>query len=138
MLNPYHGLSLGEFLLLFMQRLIAFFTGHLSFHELASDEIQVLVLMGVAISSALVGTFLVLRRMTMLANSLSHTILMGIVLAYFFSQSSSADAIAPMHAMLLASLLTGFLTAFLTEFLTKEDVCKKMQAPGLSLPVFLL
>ncbi len=131
MLNPYHGSNLGEFLLLFMQRIIAFFTGHLSFHELASDEIQVLVLMGVAISSALVGTFLVLRRMTMLANSLSHTILMGIVLAYFFSQSSSADEIAPMHAMLLASLVTGFLTAFLTEFLTKVGRLQEDASTGL-------
>lgn len=81
--NPYHNQTFCEFILMFIHRMAKLMTGQLSFQQLASDEIQVLVLIGVAISSALVGTFLVLRRMTMLANSLSHTILMGIVLAFF-------------------------------------------------------
>lgn len=82
--NPYHGHSLFEFLGEFAKRMSSFVTGGLSLDQLVSDEIQILSLMGVAISSALVGSFLVLRKMTMLANSLSHTILMGIVLAFFF------------------------------------------------------
>jgi manganese/zinc/iron transport system permease protein len=135
--NPYHDLTFWEFILKFFLRLGALFTGQLSFHQLVSDEIQVLVLMGVAISSALVGTFLVLRRMTMLANSLSHTILMGIVLAYFLNHISSpheighADDIAPMHTMLFAALITGFFTAFLTEFLTKTVKLQEDASTGL-------
>lgn len=81
--NPYHGQTFWGFFVELAKRLGALTTGQLSFDQLVSDEIQVFVLIGVAISSALVGTFLVLRRMTMLANSLSHTILMGIVLAFF-------------------------------------------------------
>ena len=88
--NPYHGQTIWGFIFLFIKRMTAALTGQLPFDQLASDEVQVLVLMGVAISSALVGTFLILRRMTMLANSLSHTILMGIVLAFFFSSSCSS------------------------------------------------
>jgi len=42
--------------------------GKLSFFQLASDEVQMFVLMLVAISCATVGSFLVLKRMTMLAN----------------------------------------------------------------------
>lgn len=102
--------------------MVALLTGNLPLQELASDEIQVLVLSGIAFSSALVGTFLVLRRMTMLANSLSHTILIGIVLAYFFSMGSAHDHEGPtasMLSLLLASLLMGLLTTYLTEFLTK-------------------
>ena len=135
--NPYHDLTFWEFILKFMQRLGALFTGQLSFQQLASDEIQVLVLMGVAISSALVGTFLVLRRMTMLANSLSHTILMGIVLAYFLTLISSPQEgghtadIAPMQTLLFAALITGFLTAFLTEFLTKTVKLQEDASTGL-------
>lgn len=135
--NPYHGLTFWEFIFKFIERLVALFTGQLSWQQLASDEIQVMVLMGVAISSALVGTFLVLRRMTMLANSLSHTILMGIVLAYFLTLTSSSHDkehtadIAPMYNMLLAALLTGFFTAFLTEFLTKTIKLQEDASTGL-------
>lgn len=134
--NPYHGKTFWAFIILFAQRMGAFITGKLSFAQLASDEIQVLVLMGVAISSALVGTFLILRRMTMLANSLSHTILMGIVLAFVMSSFSSheeehASYIAPMQTMILAALITGFLTAFLTEFLVKTGKLQEDASTGL-------
>lgn len=135
--NPYHDLTFWNFLLIFFQRMGLFAAGQLSWNDLASDEIQVLVLMGVAISSALVGTFLILRRMTMLANSLSHTILMGIVLAYFFTSLSSHQeishdqSIAPMQAMLIAALVMGFLTAFLTEFLTKTMKLQEDASTGL-------
>jgi manganese/zinc/iron transport system permease protein len=112
-------------------------TGQLPTDQLASDEIQVLVLLGVALSSALVGSFLVLRRMTMLANSLSHTILLGIVLAYFLSSFSSvheggdSEHVAPMEIMLFAALLTGIITAFLTEFLTKTGKLQEDASTGL-------
>jgi manganese/zinc/iron transport system permease protein len=135
--NPYHGQTFWGFIVLFMQRMGALMTGQLAFEQLASDEVQVLVLMGVAISSALVGTFLVLRRMTMLANSLSHTILIGIVLAFFLSSFSfhsedgHASYIAPMQIMLFAALVTGFFTAFLTEFLVKVGKLKEDASTGL-------
>ncbi len=134
--NPYYGQTFWGFLLLFFRRLGALLTGELSWEQLASDEIQVLVLIGVAISSALVGTFLVLRRMTMLANALSHTILMGIVLAYFFMRLSgpleeTGHSFVPIEAMLVASLLMGFLTTFLTEFLTKTMKLQEEASVGL-------
>lgn len=134
--NPYHDQTIGGFLLLFMQRMGALIIGQLSFQNLASDEIQVLVLIGVAISSALVGTFLVLRRMTMLANSLSHTILMGIVLAFFLSSFSVSDegsesSSASMQILLFAAIVTGFFTAFLTEFLVKTGKLQEDASTGL-------
>lgn len=131
--NPYQNVHFLDFVLLFIRRTAELFTGRLSFSELVSDEIQVFVLTGVAISSGLVGTFLILRRMTMLANSLSHTILTGIVLAYVFSRGGSTESggIAPMHAMLIASLFMGFLTAFLTQFLTKTGRLQEDASTGL-------
>ncbi|WP_068467368.1 metal ABC transporter permease [Candidatus Protochlamydia phocaeensis] len=136
-LNPYNNKTFFEFFLQFFVRVWELMSGQLAFQQLAADEIQLLVLMGVAASSALVGTFLVLRRMTMLANSLSHTILMGIVLAYFFTlinpfyQKEQVTYIAPMQAMLIASLITGFLTAFLTQFLTKTGQLQEDASVGL-------
>jgi manganese/zinc/iron transport system permease protein len=133
--NPYHGQTFWSFLLLFLQRIGLLFTGKLRLDQLASDEIQIFVLMGVAISSALVGTFLVLRRMTMLANSLSHTILVGIVIAYFLSVLSAGQrehgAMPSMQMLIGASLFMGFLTAFLTEFLTKRGKLQEDASTGL-------
>lgn len=85
---------------------------------LASDELQLLVLTAVAISSALVGAFLVLRKMTMLANSLSHTILLGIVIAYLIAGQAVSTEGFPLHILLFASVVTGVLTTLLTQLLT--------------------
>lgn len=134
--NPYHNQTFFGFFVQFFNRLWLLLTGKLPWDQLATDEVQIGVLAGVAASSALVGTFLILRKMTMLANSLSHTILMGIVLAYFFTmhndpQSTHNGQIAPMQAMLIASLIMGFITAFLTEFLTKTGQLQEDASMGL-------
>lgn len=131
--NPYHGETFWGFLLEFGRRMGALLIGRLSFDQLVSDEIQVLVLIGISISSSLIGTFLILRRMTMLANSLSHTILIGIVLAFFLTSASlrGQGEIPPMEIMLVAALATGFFTAFLTEFLTKTVKLREDASMGL-------
>jgi manganese/zinc/iron transport system permease protein len=122
-MNPYYGQSFWGFFQTLALRLYSFATGLLPIDGLASDEIQMLILSGVSISCALVGTFLVLRRMTMLANSMSHTILLGIVGAFLLTKDGLLDQTGhqPLNieALLFAALLTGLFTAFLTEFLTK-------------------
>lgn len=122
--NPYSNADFFSFFGVLITRLWGYLTGQLSGDHLVADEIQLLVLCGVAVSGALVGTFLVLRSMTMLANSLSHTILLGIVLVYLIAhQTDFALGDHPGHLkvqwMLAASVMSGMLTAFLTEFLTK-------------------
>lgn len=127
-LNPYSGTTFFEFFSVLLHRIGLFLTGQLSVSAIASDEIQLLVLAGVALSAATLGCFLVLRRMTMLANALSHTILLGIVLAYFVINTGMFSGGAPqgeydlvsIQAMMIASLSMGILTTFLTEFLTKH------------------
>ncbi|CCB92133.1 putative metal transport system membrane protein CT_070 [Waddlia chondrophila 2032/99] len=125
-INPYMGQNFLSFIAVFAMRMRLFFTGQLGIQELVSDEIQVFVLAGVAVSSSLLGCYLVLRKMTMLANALSHTILLGIVVVYFFSvyMLPGSDGYAHLHlsirALLAASLLMGIVTTFLTEFLTKS------------------
>lgn len=118
--NPYSGQNFFGFFYQLTKRIFAFLSGDLAVDNLATDEIQILVLMGVAASAGIVGCFLVLRRMTMLANSLSHTILLGIVGAYLFTSFNQphSDTLS-IQALLIASVITGLLTAFLTEFLTK-------------------
>jgi len=119
--NPYSGQSFIGFFAVLFRRIWELMTGQLALSELATDEIQIIVLFGIASSAALVGSFLVLRKMTMLANSLSHTILLGMVGAYLFSGAASDlnSTGPPIQAMLCAALFMGILTAFLTEFLSK-------------------
>ena len=128
--NPYSGVDFFGFFQVLFARI---FNGDIL--SPASDEIQILVLMGVAISGALVGTFLVLRNMTMVANALSHTILVGIVGAYLLlssvgALSESFEGISLLH-LTFASLLAGLLTTLLTEFLNKVTGLQEDAAVGL-------
>lgn len=65
------------------------------------------------VACALPGCFLVLRRMALLGDAISHAILPGLALAFLFTQSR-----APLP-MLLGALVVGVLTAFLTSGLTR-------------------
>lgn len=135
--NPYSGETFLGFILQLFSRLFSFITGHLPLDSLASDEIQILVLIGVSASSALVGSFLVLRKMTMLANSISHTILIGIVIAFLWSAHSSTEAHEHSYetlnvpVLLAAALIMGLVTTFLTELLTKAARLQEDASTGL-------
>jgi len=119
--NPYTNAFFGDFLITLLTRLYYLISGKLSLNDLASDEVQILVLISISSSAALVGSFLVLKRMTMLANSLSHTILVGIVIAYLLTTSETATKTTlhlDIKTMLAASLIMGIITAFATQLLT--------------------
>lgn len=133
--NPYSGQTFLGFFNQLAIRLWTFLKGDLPLQSLVSDEIQIIVLAGVAASGALVGTFLILRKMTMLANSLSHTILLGIVLAYLFTRNGVIGGghheVINIHAMLIAAFIMGIITTFLTEFLTKSARLQEDASTGI-------
>ena len=52
-------------------------------YSFISNYQTLLVLLVTAIACSLIGVFLVLRRLSMLADAISHSILLGIVIAYF-------------------------------------------------------
>ncbi len=60
---------------------------------------------------ALVGCYLILRRMSLLGDAIAHAVLPGLVLAYVFSGSLS------LPALYLGAIVTGLLTAALTQTL---------------------
>lgn len=72
-----------------------------------------IVLAGVltAAASSLLGCFLVLRRMSMLGDAISHAVLPGLAAAFFISHSRSSII------MFLGAVLVGVLTAMLTEWI---------------------
>ncbi|WP_339191373.1 metal ABC transporter permease [Bacillus sp. FSL K6-1003] len=70
----------------------------------------------VGVSCALIGTFLVLRRMAMLADAISHTVLLGIVGAFLVTKS--LDGIP----MFIGAAVSGLLTAFLVQLLHSKGI----------------
>lgn len=109
-MNPYWGVDFFEFIMLFFSRLGQWMTGRLPMSELAADDVQVLVLSLIGISSALIGSLLVLKKMTMLANSLSHTILLGIVIAYVLGTHGIS-----LSTLIIAALVAAWMTTVLTQ-----------------------
>lgn len=110
-MSPYWGSGFFEFFQIFFSRL---FSGEIQ--NLASDEIQIGVLALAAISCALIGPFLVLKKMAMFANSLSHTILLGIAGAFLIM---GGGTLFDLSHLVVGALIASLLTALLTEGLVK-------------------
>jgi manganese/zinc/iron transport system permease protein len=77
---------------------------------------------------ALVGVFLVLRRLSLVSDAITHSVLLGIVLAYFVTESTTSPL------LLVAAALTGVLTVALVELLTRTRLVKEDAAIGLVFP----
>lgn len=90
-------------------------------------EIQVIAVL-VAVSCALVGVFLVLRRMALLSDAISHTVLLGIVVAFFVTESLTSPL------LIVAATATGVLTVALVEGLRRTRLVKEDAAIGLVFP----
>ena len=93
----------------------------------AQIEIQLIATV-VAAACALPGVFLVLRRMAMMSDAISHTVLLGIVLAFFVVSEFG-------HPLLLiGATAVGVLTVSLTEALNNTRLVKEDAAIGLVFP----
>jgi len=90
-------------------------------------EIQLVALV-VAVSCALPGAFLVLRRTALLSDAISHTVLLGIVLAFFVTESLTSPL------LIVAAAATGVLTVTLVEVVARTRLVKQDAAIGLVFP----
>jgi manganese/zinc/iron transport system permease protein len=90
-------------------------------------EIQ-LIASVVAVACSLVGVFLVLRRMAMMSDAISHTVLLGIVVTFFLVQDLGSSP------LILGAAATGVLTISLVEVLNKTRLVKEDAAIGLVFP----
>ena len=84
-----------------------------------------LVLVVVAVACSLPGAFLVLRRMSLVSDAISHVLLLGIVLAYF----ATRDLDSPW--LLVGAATIGVLTVALVELLQRTRLVKADAAIGL-------
>ncbi|MCY4160035.1 MAG: metal ABC transporter permease [Bacteroidetes bacterium] len=87
-------------------------------------EIQ-LVAAVVAAACALPGTFLMLRRMAMMSDAISHAILPGIVIGFFLTGNLSSPL------LIVGGAATGLLTVVLVEWIRKTNRVREDAAIGL-------
>ena len=68
----------------------------------------------VAINAALLGVFLVLRKMAMVGDAISHAVLPGIVIAYFFAQDKGSVF------LLVGATISGVIATLIIDFFSKK------------------
>ncbi|MDT8436942.1 MAG: metal ABC transporter permease [Gemmatimonadota bacterium] len=82
----------------------------------------------VAVACALPGVFLVLRRMALLSDAISHTVLLGIVLAFFVVEDLSSPV------LVLGAATVGVLTVVLVQAVQDTGLVREDAAIGLVFP----
>ena len=91
-------------------------------------EIQLIAAV-VAAACALPGVFLVLRRMAMMSDAISHTVLLGIVIAFFVVQELG-------HPLLIVgATVVGVLTVAMVEAFGRTRLLRQDAAIGLTFPI---
>ncbi|MFT5255799.1 MAG: manganese/zinc/iron transport system permease protein [Candidatus Paceibacteria bacterium] len=90
-------------------------------------EIQLIAAL-VAIACAIPGVFLVLRKMALISDAISHSILPGIVLGFFITQNLNSPL------LIILAAFTGIITVVLVERIQKTGLVKEDTAIGLVFP----
>ena len=88
------------------------------------------VLIATATACALLSPFLVLRKLSMVSDAISHSVLLGIVLAFFIVK----DVGSPL--LIAGAALFGVITVFAVEFLAGTGLIKNDDAVGIVFPMF--
>lgn len=97
---------------------------------MSAHQIDVLILASmVCVTCALPGVFLILRKVALMSDAISHAILFGIVIAFFMVKNLSSPL------LVVGAAMTGVLTVVLTELLINSRKLKKDAAIGLVFPL---
>ena len=90
-------------------------------------DIQLVAII-VAASCSIPGVFLVLRRMSMMADAISHSILLGIILAFFLVKDLSSPF------LIIGAAASGVLAISLIEAVNRSRLVKKDASIGIVFP----
>jgi manganese/zinc/iron transport system permease protein len=104
------------------QFFLAPWTGHAAVSNVS------IALMGFFVTTAcgLVGNYLILRRMALVGDAISHSVLPGLVIAFMVAQSRSS------LAMFIGALAAGVLTTIIIEVIHKKSRVKQDAAIGIA------
>lgn len=96
------------------------------------DQYVWILVMGfcVAFACGLVGNFIVVRRMALVGDAISHSLLPGIVLAFIFTSSMTIPV------MLIGAMVAGVATTLLIELIHKHSRVKTDAALGIVFSLF--
>ncbi|MDO5726267.1 MAG: metal ABC transporter permease [Tissierellia bacterium] len=89
-----------------------------------------LILLLTSFTCALIGSFLVLRKLSMVSDALAHSVLLGIVLAFF----ATKDITSPL--LILGAAIFGVVTVYTIEMLSSTGLVKNDDAVGIVFPLF--
>tara|TARA_B100001146_G_scaffold221995_1_gene233538 strand:- start:29039 stop:30199 length:1161 start_codon:yes stop_codon:yes gene_type:complete len=96
---------------------------------MTSPQIEIqLIAAVVAMACAIPGVFLVLRKMALISDAISHSILPGLVLGFFITH----DLNSPI--LILLAAITGVITVILVEAIQRTGLVKEDTAIGLVFP----
>lgn len=114
------------------------FTTREALNAFFSDPQTVATLLGclIAVSGALLGTFLLLRGMSLTSDAISHTVLLGIVVAFMVMTGLlglQVDLSSPL--LILGAAVAGVATVVLTELIYRSGLVKQDAALGLAFPL---
>lgn len=94
--------------------------------ELSNPQLEIQMLAAlVAVTCTLSGTFLVLRKMAMMSDAISHSILAGIAVAYIYTRNIHSPL------LIIGAAATGLITVFLVEILKETKLVAEDSAIGL-------
>ena len=88
------------------------------------------VLLTTAAACAVLSPFLVLRKLSMVSDAISHSVLLGIVIAFFIVK----DVGSPF--LIVGAATFGVITVFAVEFLSGTGLVKNDDAVGIVFPMF--
>lgn len=93
-------------------------------------EIEVMVIASVvAVACSLLGVFLVLKKMAMMSDAITHTILLGIVLGFFITHDLSSPF------LIVGATLMGLATVYLIETLERTKLLSEESSIGVVFPL---
>lgn len=96
-----------------------------------NPQLEVLMI-AILVSTAcsVLGVFLILRKMSMMSDAISHTILLGIVIAFFITH----DITSPF--LIIGAAIMGTITVHFIELIHKTKLVSSDSAIGLIFPLF--
>ena len=93
-------------------------------------QLEILIIaIFVSASCAVLGSFLILRVMAMMSDAISHSVLLGIVIAFFIVSSLTSPL------LIVGAGLSGLLTVVLVDIVNKKKFIKKDASIGLVFPL---
>lgn len=89
----------------------------------------------IAIAGGMLGTFLLLRGLSLTSDAISHTVLLGIVVAFMIMLASGGEPTLSSPWLLIGAAAAGVGTVVLTELIHRSGLVKQDAALGLAFPL---